>query len=67
MGDASPPASAESADAQGWIMLMRSRMVMRQPDAAREALRSALAAFNGDAATQARLRDAARALGVPSA
>lgn len=52
-------------DADGWMMLMRSRMVMRQPDAAREALRSALAAFNGDAATQARLRDAARQLGVP--
>lgn len=52
-------------DADGWMMLMRSRMVMRQPDAARDALRSALAAFNGDAATQTRLREAARQLGVP--
>jgi cytochrome c-type biogenesis protein CcmH len=54
-------------DAQGWIQLMRSRMVLRQPDAAREALRSALAAFNGDAATQGSLREAARQLGVPAA
>jgi cytochrome c-type biogenesis protein CcmH len=54
-------------DANGWMMLMRSRMVMQQPDAARDALRSALAAFNGDAATQSRLREAARQLGVPAA
>ncbi|HST35709.1 MAG TPA: tetratricopeptide repeat protein [Allosphingosinicella sp.] len=53
-------------DANGWMMLMRSRMVMQQPDAARDALRAALAAFNGDAATQDRLRDAARQLGVPA-
>ena len=52
-------------DAQGWMMLMRSRMVMNQPDAARAALRSALTAYNGDAATQGRLREAARQLGVP--
>lgn len=52
-------------DADGWIRLMRSRMVLREPDAASAALRSALAAFAGDAATQARLRAAARELGVP--
>lgn len=53
-------------DAEGWIRLIRSRMVLQQPDAARDALRSGLAAFNGDAATQGRLRDAARQLGVPA-
>jgi len=52
-------------DADGWIRLMRSRMVLNDPRAARQALDSALAAFQGDAATQARLRDAARTLGVP--
>ena len=54
-------------DADGWIRLMRSRMVLNQPDAAREALRSGLAAFEGDAATQTRLRAAAGELGVPTA
>lgn len=58
---------ANPRDAEGWIRLMRSRMVMNQPDAARTALTSGLAAFEGDAAAQARLRDAARQLGVPSA
>ena len=54
-------------DADGWIRLMRSRMVLRQQQAAGEALQSALAAFAGDAATQARLRSAARELAVPGA
>ena len=54
-------------DADGWIRLMRSRMVLNEPDAAREALRSGLAAFQGDSATQARLRSAASQLGVPAA
>ncbi|MGZ8283776.1 MAG: TPR domain-containing protein [Allosphingosinicella sp.] len=52
-------------DADGWIRLMRSRMVLEQPDLARDALRSGLAAFPSDAATQQRLRTAARELGVP--
>jgi cytochrome c-type biogenesis protein CcmH len=54
-------------DAEGWIRLMRSRMVLNDPNAAREALRSGLAAFANDAPTQARLRGAASELGVPSA
>lgn len=54
-------------DADGWVRLMRSRMVLREPEAASEALRSALAAFQGDAATQARLRSEARTLAVPGA
>lgn len=53
-------------DADGWMMLMRSYMVQRQPDAARDALRSALAAFADDPATQQRLRTAAQQLSVPT-
>lgn len=53
-------------NAEGWIQLMRSRMVLNDPNAAREALRSALAAFEGDAGTQARLRTAASELNVPA-
>lgn len=54
-------------DENGWMMLMRSYMVQRQPDQAREALQSALAAFSNDAAAQARLRTAAQQLAVPNA
>lgn len=54
-------------DAEGWVRLMRSRMVLGERDAAGAALRSALAAFNGDSATQGQLRTAARELGVPGA
>ncbi|MEA3017165.1 MAG: cytochrome c-type biosis protein CcmH [Sphingomonadales bacterium] len=51
-------------DAEGWIRLMRSRMVLNEPEAAAEALRSGLAAFRDDAATQQRLRTAAQELGI---
>lgn len=53
-------------DANRWIMLMRSRMVLNEPQLAQEALRSGLAAFANDSATQARLRQAARELNVPA-
>jgi len=53
-------------DADGWIRLMRSRVVLNDPNAAGEALRSGLAAFQGDAATQGRLRAAARELNIPA-
>lgn len=53
-------------DADGWIRLMRSRMVLNDAPAARQALDAALAAFNGDAATQRRLRDAAAELNIPA-
>jgi cytochrome c-type biogenesis protein CcmH len=53
-------------DEQGWMMLMRSYMVQRQPDQARDALRSALAAFANDQAAQGRLRTAAQQLSVPN-
>jgi cytochrome c-type biogenesis protein CcmH len=52
-------------DANRWIMLMRSRMVLNEPQQAQEALRSALAAFPTDTATQNQLRAAAQTLGVP--
>lgn len=52
-------------DAEGWIRLMRSRMVLNERDNAAAALRSALAAFQDDSATQQRLRTAAAELGVP--
>ena len=54
-------------DARGWIMMMRSRMALNEPQLAAEALRTGLAAFRNDAATQARLREAARALAIPGA
>ena len=53
-------------DADGWIMLMRSRMMLNEPQAAAEALRSGLAAFQSDTATRQRLREAAATLGVPA-
>jgi cytochrome c-type biogenesis protein CcmH len=56
---------ANPKDEQGWIGLMRSRMVLGQADKARAALRSGLAAFANDAAATARLRGAATELGVP--
>jgi cytochrome c-type biogenesis protein CcmH len=56
---------AAPRDADGWIRLMRSRMVLGEADAARRALGAGLAAFEGDSAAQGRLRSAAAALGVP--
>jgi cytochrome c-type biogenesis protein CcmH len=51
-------------DADGWVRLMRARMVLGDKSAAADALRSGLAAFQGDAATQARLNRAADELGI---
>lgn len=58
---------ANPRDENRWIMLMRSRMVLNDRPAARTALQSALNAFQGDAAAQTRLRNAATELGVPAA
>jgi cytochrome c-type biogenesis protein CcmH len=52
-------------DANGWMRLMRARMVLGDTDAANQALQSGLAAFKGDAAAQAQLNRAADELGVP--
>ena len=54
-------------DADGWIMLMRSRMVAERAAACRRGAAHRLAAFSNEPATQARLRQAARELGVPGA
>ncbi|HZF95184.1 MAG TPA: tetratricopeptide repeat protein [Allosphingosinicella sp.] len=58
--------AADPRDADGWIMLMRSRMMLNEPERAREALTTGLAAFAGDSGAQQRLRDAAQTLNVPS-
>jgi cytochrome c-type biogenesis protein CcmH len=55
----------EPRNADGWIMLMRSRMTLNEPQRAAEALRSGVAAFANDPAAQQRLRAAAQQLGVP--
>ena len=56
---------ANPKNADGWIRMMRVRMVLGEQGAATQALRDARAAFAGDTAEQARLSDAARTLGVP--
>lgn len=57
---------ANPRDGDGWIRMMRARMVLDDPAAARAALTEGKAAFNGDAAEQGRLDAAAQALGVPA-
>jgi cytochrome c-type biogenesis protein CcmH len=59
--------NANPKDADGWIRLMRSKAVLNDPGGARDALRSALAAFEGDSANQARLKSAAAELGIGGA
>ena len=51
-------------DADGWVRLIRSYIVLGEPSRATEALARALAAFNGDVPTQDRLRQTAAQLGV---
>jgi cytochrome c-type biogenesis protein CcmH len=51
-------------DAQGWIRLMRARVVLGDKPAAIRALSDARRVFAGDAATLGRLSDAARTLGL---
>ncbi|MEZ5925027.1 MAG: tetratricopeptide repeat protein [Hyphomicrobiaceae bacterium] len=54
-------------DEDGWVKLMRSRMVLKQPDAAASDLAKAKQAFAGDTAVLERLTSVARTLGVPGA
>ena len=56
---------ANPKDADGWIRLMRARMVLGETDKAAAALRTGKAAFRGDSATLAKLDQAAAELGVP--
>ena len=54
-------------DAEGWVRLMRARMVLGETDAAARAYRDGRAAFSASPADQTRLAEAARGLGVPGA
>ncbi len=58
---------ASPADADGWIRLMRSRMVLEQTEQAGKDLVSARKGLAGDAAGLARVNAGARELGVPGA
>lgn len=53
-------------DADGWIMLMRSRMQLGQTVKAQKALADGLEAFKNDGAQAKRIREAGAALGVGS-
>ncbi len=50
----------------GWLRLMRARMVMGQPDKARQARDKALQIFQSDKAAVARIKGAANTLAIPS-
>ncbi len=52
------------ANAEGWVRLIRSRMVLGEPDKARDALSRALVAFAADDVTKQKIAAAASALGV---
>ena len=58
---------AQPKDADGWIELMRSRMVLGEPDDAADAYRAALKAFADAPDSRASLTSAAHGLGVPGA
>lgn len=51
-------------DEEGWVRLMRARLVLGDRAAATAARDQAFRAFAGDAAAEARLRDAARQMGL---
>ncbi len=51
-------------DANGWIMLMRSRQQLGQTVQAKKAMTDGLAAFKNDGAEAKRIREAAMALGI---
>ncbi len=57
----------EPANAEGWIMLMRSRMQLGEPGKAAKAFQGGIAAFRADTAATRKLRDVAVAIGVPGA
>lgn len=56
---------ANPDNADGWIMLMRSRMQLGEPGKAGEALQGALAAFRNDLSQTRKVREAASSLNVP--
>lgn len=54
-------------NAEGWIMLMRSRMQLGEPGRAAQALKDGLAAFRNDQQASRQLREAASSIGVAGA
>ena len=67
VGRLSEQLKANPKDRPGWERLMRSRMVLGQPQLAAAAYRDATRAFSGSPADQAALRELATGLGVPGA
>jgi cytochrome c-type biogenesis protein CcmH len=55
---------ASPKDADGWIMLMRSRLAMNDAEKARAAFEKAKTIFEGEPETQKRIVQAAEAMGV---
>jgi cytochrome c-type biogenesis protein CcmH len=51
-------------DEEGWLRLIRSRLVLGEEKAAREALSQALAVFSDDGPAGARIAAAAKELGI---
>ena len=51
-------------DVEGWIKLMRSRVVLGEAELARKSYQSALLAFSGEGAERARIVEAAQSLGL---
>jgi cytochrome c-type biogenesis protein CcmH len=56
--------AANPRDEDGWLRLMRARMVLGEPAQAAKARDAALKAFAGDAAAEARIKAAATELGI---
>ncbi len=57
---------AQPRDSDGWIQLMRSRMVLGESAQARDALRAGLTAFADSPSDQAKLKAAASGMAVPT-
>jgi cytochrome c-type biogenesis protein CcmH len=57
--------AAQPNDADGWIKLLRSRMVLQQADKAARDLTTARKALAGSSASLAKVETAAKTLGVP--
>ncbi|MBY0372531.1 MAG: hypothetical protein K2Q23_00970, partial [Bryobacteraceae bacterium] len=51
-------------DAEGWIKLIRSRVVLGETEQAKASLRRALAVFGEDPGERTRIADAAKQLGI---
>ena len=51
-------------DAGGWVRLIRSRIVLNQPDLAKQALRTAVTEFSSDPAQSGEIIASARQLGI---